>query len=67
MYNAMKSDIIAAKKHRHWAKRQYLKYPSILSKHQSYKAKNSMVKTMQNSIYLKLTQRLQKRVCLPNA
>ena len=26
-YHAMKSDIIAAKKHRHWAERQYLKYP----------------------------------------
>ena len=33
-YNAMKSDIIAAKKHRHWAERQYLKYPTILNKQQ---------------------------------
>ena len=42
----MKSDIIAAKKHRHWAERQYLKYPTILNKQQFHKAKNSMVKIM---------------------
>ena len=33
-YNAMKSDIIAAKKHRHWAERQYLDYLTILNKQQ---------------------------------
>ena len=27
-HNAMKSNIIAAKKHRHWAERQYLKNPT---------------------------------------
>ena len=31
-YNAMKSDIIAANKHRHWAERQNLKYPTIQNK-----------------------------------
>ena len=48
-YNAMKSDIIAANKHRHWAERQYLKYPTILNKQQFNKAKNSMVKTIQKA------------------
>ena len=43
-YNAMKSDIIAAKKHGHWADRQYLGYPTILNKQRFNKAKNSMVK-----------------------
>ena len=75
-YNAMKSDFIAAKKHRHRAERQYLKYPTILNKQQFNNAKNSSVKIIiimlcslqsQNFIYLKLTQRLQKRVCLPYA
>ena len=42
----MKSDIIAAKKHRHWAERQFLKYPTIQNKLQSNKVKNSMEKTM---------------------
>ena len=64
----MKSNIIAGKKHSHWAERQYLKYPTILNKLKFNKAKNSMVKIMQkecqNLIYLKLTQRLQKEfVC----
>ena len=45
-HNAMKSDIIVAKKHRHWAEIQYLKYPTILNKQQSNKAKNSMVTMM---------------------
>ena len=45
-YDAMKSDIIAAKKHRHWAERQYLRYPTILNKQQFNKAKKIMVKIM---------------------
>ena len=45
-YNAIKSDIIAAKKHRYWTERQYLKYPTILNKQQFNKAKNSMAKIM---------------------
>ena len=45
-YNAMKSGIIAAKKHKHWAERQYLKNLTILRKQQFNKAKNSMVKLM---------------------
>ena len=64
-YNAMRSDIIAAKKHRHWAERQYLKYPTILNKQQFNKAKNSMVKIIQRAkskFYLS-----SKRVCLPYA
>ena len=48
-YNAMKSDIIAAKKHRHWAKRQYLKYPTILNKQQFNKGKNTMVEIIQRA------------------
>ena len=60
-HNAMKYDIIAAKKLRHWAERQYLKYPTILNKQHINKAKKSMVKIMHkeshNFIYLKLTQR----------
>ena len=48
-YNAMKSDIIAAKKHRHWAERQYLKYPTILNKQQFNKAKNSMLRIIQRA------------------
>ena len=48
-YNAMKSDIIASKEHRHWAERQHLKYPTILNKQQFNKAKNSMVKIMQKA------------------
>ena len=48
-YNAMKSDIIAAKKHRHWAERQYLKYPTILNNLKCNKAKNSMVRIMQKA------------------
>ena len=70
-YIAMKSDIIDAKKHRHWSESQYLRYPSILNKQQFNKAKNCMVKQMHKAmskfIYLKLAQRLQKRVCLPHA
>ena len=38
-HNAMKSDVIAAKKHRHWAGRQHLKYPTILNRQQFNKAK----------------------------
>ena len=37
--NAMKSDIIAAKRHRHWAEGQYLKNPTSLDKKQFTKAK----------------------------
>ena len=48
-YNAMKSDIIVAKKHRHWAERQYLKYPTILNKQKFNKAKNSLVKIMKKA------------------
>ena len=48
-YNAMKSDIIAAKKHRQWAERQYLRYPTILNKQQFNKAKNSMAKIIQKA------------------
>ena len=44
--NAMKLDIIAAKKHWHWAGRRYLKNQTILSKQQINKAKNYMVKIM---------------------
>ena len=54
-YNAMKSDIIAAKKHRHWAEKQYLKYPTILNKLIFNKAKNYMVKIIQMA---------QSRFCL---
>ena len=43
------SDIIAAEKHRHWAERQYLKYPAILNKQQFNKAKYSMVKILQKA------------------
>ena len=43
-YNSMKSDIIAAKKHRHWVERQYLKNPNILNKQHLNEARNSMVK-----------------------
>ena len=43
-YNAMKSDVIAAKKHRNWAERQYLKNPTILNKQQFNIAKNYTVK-----------------------
>ena len=42
----MKSDIIAARKHRHWAERQYLKYPTIQNKLQFNKAKKFMEKIM---------------------
>ena len=45
-YNAMKSDVIAAKKHGHWSERQYLKYQTILNMQQLDNAKNSMVKIM---------------------
>ena len=45
-YSAMKSDIIAAKKHRYWEERQYLKNPTILNKQQFNIAKNSKVKIM---------------------
>ena len=45
-YNAMKSDIVAAKKHRHWAERQCLRYPTILNKQQFNKAKNPLVEIM---------------------
>ena len=45
-YNAMKSNITAAKKHRHWAERQYLKNPTILNKQRLNKAKNSMVRVI---------------------
>ena len=41
---AMKSDIIAAKKYRHWAEGQCLKYPTILNRQQFNKATNSAVK-----------------------
>ena len=46
-YNSMKYDIIAANKHKHWAERQYLNYPTLLNKLRFNKAKNSMVKIMQ--------------------
>ena len=45
----MKSDIIAAKKHRHWAERQYLKYPTIVNKQQINKTVNCMVQIMQKA------------------
>ena len=48
-YNAMKSDIIAAKIHRHLAERQYLRYPTILNKQRFNKAKNYMVKIIQKA------------------
>ena len=48
-YNAMKCDIIAGKKHSHWAERQLLKYPTILNKLIFNKAKNSMVEIMQKA------------------
>ena len=62
----MKSDITAAKKHRHLAERQYLKYPTILKKQQFKKAKYSIeewcIKQILNFIYLKLPQWLQKEL-----
>ena len=45
----MKSDIIAATKHRHWAERQYLKYPTIVNKQQINKTVNCMVQIMQKA------------------
>ena len=48
-YDAIKSYIFAANKHRHWAERQYLKYPTILNEQQSNKAKTRIVKIMHNN------------------
>ena len=45
-HNTMKSDIIPAKKHRHWAVTLYLRYPTILNKQQFNKSKNYMVRIM---------------------
>ena len=42
----MKYDIIAVKKHRHWAERQYFENPTILNKQQLSKAKELMVEIM---------------------
>ena len=39
-HTAMKSDITAAKKHRHWAERQYLKNPTIVNEQQFNNNKN---------------------------
>ena len=42
----MKSDIIAAENHSHWAERQHLENQTILNGQQFNKSKNSMVKIM---------------------
>ena len=42
----MKYDIIAAKKHTHWAERHGLIYPTILNKQRFKKEKNSILKIM---------------------
>ena len=67
-HDAMKSDIIATKKHGHWAVGLYLENTTILSRQRFNKAKYSMVKIThraKSKFYLsELTQRRKKEfVC----
>ena len=67
-YNSMNSDIIAAKRHRNLAERQYLKNLTILNKQQFSKAANYMVNIMHRAkskfCLSEINSVTSKRVCL---